>query len=393
MQLFEEQLRPMDMPELCRQRLLHYADSFNCLARSFDREFMGIHTERAALLEEHKQWENRQIVGMNLKEMAMIMDRMARDLTFFTRLEEKKEKLLFHALRKEDILPENAYYMPAGEDRRILALTLKTAKKRDVAAEKVAELISVLFRKKVILSVNSPYYVEDTGHTFLFMEEPRFTVLTGYARATKESEEISGDNYSVLETERGQLSILLSDGTGSGEGACEDSGRVLDLMEKLLDTGYDPYWAILMINFFVFAGENQISHPTLDLCQMNLYQGDCCFYKVGGACTYICRQGQIRRILGGSLPLGFFRDVEVRKEEHRLRDGDFLIFLTDGVVDALQKEGQEDSIAQILKSIECVNPKSVAKVLMEQAILLSGGHIKDDMTIVVAGVWEKAGKA
>ena len=50
--------------------------------------------------------------------------------------------------------------------------------------------------------------------------------------AVKEGEKVSGDQYATMESEKGKLILLLSDGTGSGEDASRGSGRVMDLMEK-----------------------------------------------------------------------------------------------------------------------------------------------------------------
>ena len=48
------------VPELCRQRLLGYAESFRELSRDFCGEFVWDNLDRQSILEERRLWENRQ---------------------------------------------------------------------------------------------------------------------------------------------------------------------------------------------------------------------------------------------------------------------------------------------------------------------------------------------
>ncbi|MCM1567956.1 MAG: SpoIIE family protein phosphatase [Roseburia sp.] len=388
MLLFEEKKQQLQMPELCRQRLLGYADSFRELAKSFEGEFEGYGEDRRSILEKHRLWENRQVICTNLNEMAQIMTQMAGEVFCYQSLQEKKARFLCHALKAEGILLENSYYIPGGEERLTLVLTLRSQRKGGVPAEAVADMLCVLLKKKLRLSVNSPFLVDHVSRTFLFVEEASYITLTGLARVVKDKENISGDNYSIIESERGKMTILLSDGTGSGEKACEDSGQVLDLMEKLLETGYHPRRAVNLVNAAMFAREEGISHPTLDMCCLDLYQGSCDFCKVGGAASFMKRNKEIELISGGNLPLGIFQNVDVKQHHCHLKDGDYLIMLTDGVLDVFSENNYEEAVCEQLSRMEEQNPQEIAEAILQMAIFLSGGHIKDDMTVLVAGIWE-----
>lgn len=388
MVLFEEKKQRLQMPELCRQRLLGYADSFRELAKSFGGDFEGSGEDRRSILERHRLWENRQVICTNLNEMAQIMMQMAGEVFCYQTMNEKKERFLGHALKAEGIFLENSYYIPGGEDRLTLVLTLRSQKKGGVPAEAVADMLCVLLKKKLRLSVNSPFLVDTASRTFLFVEEPSYIALTGLARVVKDKESISGDNYSILESERGKVTILLSDGTGSGEKACEDSGQVLDLMEKLLETGYQPDRAVNLVNAAMFAREEDFGHPTLDISCLDLYRGSCDFCKVGGAASFIKRNKNIEIVPGGNLPLGIFQNVEARQHHCCLSDGDYLIMLTDGVLDVFSESNYEEAVCNRLSRMEEQNPQEIAEAILQAAIFLSGGHIRDDMTVLAAGIWD-----
>jgi len=251
-------------------------------------------------------------------------------------------------------------------------------------------MLSVLLKQNFQVSAASPYLVDDTKRSFVFVEESRFIALTGFCKAVKENEKVSGDNYSIIESEKGKLTILLSDGTGSGEQASADSERVLDLMEKMLEAGFGLETAVNMVNAALVARGEEQNHPTLDICNLDLYQGTCDICKVGGAASFLKREGHTEAISMGNLPLGIFQSVQVQISHKQLQDGDYLILMTDGVLDALAEADCEELMTETIRGLGERNPQEIAEKLMQLVLCHCGGRILDDMTILVAGIWENS---
>lgn len=383
----EKELQTAQVSDLCRRRLLNYADTFYELARSYAKEFQPDKEDRLSLLTERRLWENRQVIRCHLTEMARIMTEVACEVMCYRPMEERKRRLLIQALRQEGIKVENPCYVSQEDGRTEIVLSMSTMKRETVSAEETVDMISVLLDKRLRLSISSPYVIEREPHSFVLEEETEFLVLTGFSRAIKENETVSGDNYAVMEAEKGKLTVMLSDGTGSGEKAGRDSERVLDLMEKMLEAGYSDDAAIEMVNTALFAAGEDQNHPTLDLCNIDLYRGSCELRKVGGAVTFLKRDGEIEPLAAGSLPLGIFQKVETAPIRKKLRDGDYLIMVSDGVVDAF---GEEDysTMSRFLAGISEQNPGEIAEKLLRAALCAGGGRIQDDMTVGVIGVWE-----
>ena len=80
-----------------------------------------------------------------------------------------------------------------------------------------------------------------------FEEEPEFCCMTAAAVAVEENETVSGDSYSFFE-EDGGLTMILSDGVGSGESASKDSSRIVDLTERILDAGLGLRMAVQLLD-------------------------------------------------------------------------------------------------------------------------------------------------
>lgn len=383
----------VQVPELCKRRLLGYAQVFRELSKSLNGEFLYASDNRQGLLEAKALWENRQIVCTNMNEMAEIMSKVAYEVFRYEPMEEKKRKMLIHALKQEDINVTNPAYVIQENDRQAIGMDLCTNQKRGIPAEDVADMISVLLNRRLVVSVTSPYFVEQESKSFIFVDEPKYLVLTGFAKATKENEEVSGDNYVITESEKGKLTILLSDGTGSGATAADNSEEVLELMEKMIEAGYGMETAVNMVNLAVFTNGQDGNHPTLDICDVDLYDGGCDFYKIGGVTSFIKRAKSVEAITMGTLPLGIFQNVEPEQQSRLLRDGDYCILVTDGVLEALGECDYEQKMCEFISCLEEQNPTQMAEKLLHLVLCASGGHIKDDMTIIVMGMWENSGIA
>ena len=91
---------------------------------------------------------------------------------------------------------------------------------------------------------------------------------------------------------------------------------------------------------------------------------------------------------GGSLPLGIFGQVEPEPVCLQLQDGDYLIMVSDGVVDAFGGEDYESALAGLIAGIQDRNPGEIAERLLRMAICAGAGKIQDDMTVGVVGIWK-----
>lgn len=383
-----KELQSLQLPDLCKRKLLNYADTFQELARSYDGEFSATDTDRQSVLTTRRLWENTQILKGHLNEMARIMAEVAGEVMSYRPMEGRKKRLLIQALKEEGIRAENPCYVPRTDGRETVVLTMRTDRHPEMSAEDAADMISVLLERRLQLSLNSPCRIEKIPHSYMLEEETKYLVLTGFSRVTRENETISGDNYTVTEAEKGRLTVMLSDGTGSGEQAGKDSGQVLELMEKLLEAGYGIASAVNMVNTALFAAGEDQKHPTLDLCDIDLYQGGCQIWKVGASATFLRREGTVEVLTGGNLPLGIFQSVDVSPMQRQLQNGDFLVMVTDGVVDAFGTKEYEKGVLRAIAGIESSNPGEFAEKLLRMAICSSGGRIRDDMTVGVIGIWK-----
>lgn len=373
---------------LCRERLLQLAENFGVLAKNYDCDFAVKSADKEMILAERRLWENKQLLGDQFTEMSRMMREIAWEMVCMKIPAPKEEKKLIAQMRSEGIAVENPIYLLREDGRESLRVLLSTVGREPCSAEEVTDLISVVLGKRFVLSGESPLVVEREKQHFLLEPEPKYIGLTGFAKAVRDEEPCSGDNFAVLESSRGSLKVILSDGTGSGEKACRESEQVLDHLERFLEAGYTTEAALRMVNSILYVEEQDENHPTIDLCDINLHRGRLELWKMGAAASFLKGECAVERLENRCLPLGFFRQTESTPICRRLQDQDHIILCSDGVVEAFGEDKKEEELGHLIGSMKNSTPADMAKRILKSAILASGGRVRDDMTVGVVGIWE-----
>ena len=388
------------IPEYGRQRLLNYAESFRDLADLFEEDGIGgpdgIKADnRRDYLWQRKLQENQGLLAEHLKEMAHIMAEVAKTTYAYRPMGERRYRQISKLLKESGIQLKDFFALEHEDGHVEISLTMKTVSEKytrmgeyeHISVEDVADYISVAMNTRLQAAKSAPMYITPEWNTYYFLEEPNFYLLTGTAKAVKETEKVSGDNFSFYEGDNGKMAMILSDGMGSGEKACRDSERVIELTERLLEAGFRKEAAIQMINGALASSGQEENLSTLDICDMNLYTGECEFIKVGAACTYIKRGRLVDRLSAQNFPLGVFGQLETEVMYRTLQNGDYVIMLSDGVLDALSQGIGEEVLPEIIGKMDYSNPNEIANQILTYCLAQSKGQVRDDMTVLVTGVW------
>lgn len=420
-----------------KQRLTTCAKSFEDLAKVFvyipEKEVPEKETDRQTMLWRKRLNENRELLADNLKEMAVIMGQVARKDIHAVWFPEKKKKQMIQLLEEEGLCIRDIYCLESGQEQDIMrsqnapdllseteiqnmskhpglaqlltqgkstysrvreyenhkvALMAKAKKDCRITSEEMAGFLSILLDRHLQPCFKTPFYIPEEYTSLYFEEEAAFNVMTGFAKATKETEKISGDNYSFFETDDNCFMAILSDGMGSGEKACADSETVVSMAEKFMDAGFSMESTVQMINDALLAGTDNNNMSTLDLCSVDLHTGKSSFIKIGSAATYIKRGNEVEKIPSVSLPLGIFHQLDITTQRRDLGDGDYIIMLSDGIADCLSQGEGEQFLKELISGLKYQRPAEIAGCIMKYVLSLNRGRIRDDMTVLVMGFWE-----
>ena len=390
----DETIRVTLLPEYGRKRLLNYAETFRGLAQVYEEKeepVPVVEPDRQELYVQKCRQESRQMLSLQLSEMAQIMSDVAGETYRLLPLSDKRKKMLQRAFHVEGIELDQVYRTLCGSqsgETEKLCLSLRQLKGDAITSEDVAGMLSVLLNTRYLSADDNPFFLTKDYTDYVFLEESRYHCMTGAVLAPKDTEKQSGDNYFIEESTEGLLHIVLSDGMGSGEDACKDSSMVVEVMEQLLQAGFSPESAIQLVNHAFYNGAGGQNIATLDYCELNLHSGNCRFYKVGAAASYIKRGRMVEQISSQNLPLGGMQDMDLQPEERDLMDGDFVILFSDGVSDSFTMGLGEDMLTEVISQMELTNPNEMANYLLNYCLHQTQGRIRDDLTILVAGIWE-----
>ena len=72
--------------------------------------------------------------------------------------------------------------------------------------------------------------------------------------------------------------------------------------------------------------------------------------------------------------------------ESKLESGDFVIMVTDGVLDALPVGEQESLMSTFIQDADIVNPKELAHHILEQVLEWTQDVPVDDMTVLAVSL-------
>lgn len=331
--------------------------------------------------------ENRKGCAVQLDAFAQMIQHSTRELGASIFVDEHLEKKIKTRFSKMGLKLLSTVFMVTENGRYEIHVTVKAVKGEYVTTKEVAKVLSDCTGREMVMCKEERVMVGMEYTTLVCVEGPKFHTLQGVAKIGKGCEKISGDNFSMLELPGGKQAVILSDGMGAGQTAFQESSMVVEVLEELLDAGFPKETALQMLNTAMVMGREDVHFSTIDMGQIDLYTGKCELTKAGASTTFIKYNDKVESIKSTSLPMGVMANLEVDSVERQLQDGDMIIMVTDGVMDALPVGEQDFLMHAIVEGTSLNNPKELAHHILEQVLQCSGEVPLDDMTVVVVGIW------
>ncbi len=361
------------------------------LAPRFLRETLEVfENAKEILMWNNRMVQNREGYAGQLKSFAKMIQYTTRELDAGIFEDEHMEKRLKTRLKKAGIRMLSAVFYMTPQGKYEIHLTVKAMKGQSVSTRELVWLVGDSVGREMMPGRGERPVIGEDYCTVACMEGARFHTLQGVARIGKGCEKISGDTFLMTELPGGKQGIALSDGMGSGEDAFRESSMVVEMLEELLGAGFPVKTAVQMMNTALVIGREEVRFCTVDVALFDLYEGACEFVKAGAAATFLKRQGEVEIIRSATLPIGVLQDIEIDTETRRLESGDYVIMVTDGVMDALPAGEQDVLMCTFIQDTDILNPRELAHHILGRVLEWSGEVPLDDMTVLVAGLWSKA---
>lgn len=326
--------------------------------------------ERAEKRRETAQ-ENGRAIAAQMRGMAAVLGRLATRISRVGGGDERAARELISELGYVNVVCRAAAVTGSGQE---LKVTLRL-REGDEEKKAVAKVVSRLMKKKMAL--RECVRGEGTA-TLVFAPAPAYMLACGSAGCVKEGSNRAGDVSAVTDVGEGMVLASVCDGMGSGGEAAEESRACLDMLENFCRCGFEKGSVPALINkFLALRGGERFC--ALDACLIDLCEGTAEFVKLGAVESFLLREGTVRTIRGGALPVGVLDEIMPVYEKLPLKDGDMLVMVSDGVLDALTLHGAEYA----LERIEALNPQKLANALIAAA---KKSGVSDDASVLAVRI-------
>ena len=359
-------------------------------APRFLREMLaGFHEARQNIIWVNRMARSRECCAIQLDTFADMIRSSARELENSIFSDDRLKKKLEGALRKKGLRVLGIRFFMNPEGKYEIHVTARMLAGQTIPVKEVVKTVTEATGRRFVLPGGSTGTVGPEYVTVVCREGTAFYTMQGMAKIGKGCSRISGDNFALLDLQGGRQAAILSDGMGAGEDACRESTMVIELLEELLGAGFPEKAAIRMLNAALVMGREEIHYSTVDMTIFDLYTGTCEIVKAGASSTFIKKSGQVEHLSSSSLPIGVVNRIEIDAATRQLDDGDFVIMVTDGVLDALPVGEQDILLETIIQGTDMCNPKELAHHVLEQVLAWTGKEPMDDMTVLAAGIWRE----
>lgn len=188
---------------------------------------------------------------------------------------------------------------------------------------------------------------------------------------------LCGDSLRYFTDGTGRLTAIISDGMGTGGRAAVDGGMASGIMEKLLKAGLGCDCSLKVVNSALLVKSGDESLATLDVVNIDLYDGGVTFLKAGAALSFIRKGGDMYRVETPSLPAGILPDIGFSRTEDKLSSGDIIVMLSDGAIAT-----GEDWIERMISSWGDRPMKELCDVIIDEACSRRTDGKDDDITVL-----------
>lgn len=169
------------------------------------------------------------------------------------------------------------------------------------------------------------------GMELVFLRKELFKIRMGSAAASCGNQRLCGDYFECFQTDS-KAYIILSDGMGTGGRAAIDSTMTVELFSRLIRAGLSLDTALSITNSALSVKSEDESLSTLDVAEIDLFDGSAVILKAGAAPSFYTFSGKVRAVEIPSTPLGILSKVKFNRYSLKLRGGDTLVMVSDGIL-------------------------------------------------------------
>lgn len=211
-----------------------------------------------------------------------------------------------------------------------------------------------------------------------------------FAAFWQPAREVAGDYYDFIHKENQKLGLVIADVTDKGMPAALFMALTRSIVRASFNQSNSPARAITMANRLICADSTSDMPVTLFLCQFAPERQEIIYVNAGHnpPLHFQAKQNEFFEMKRTGMALGVESQVKYSQSIQSVSPGDFIVFYTDGVIDATTRENEEFGQERFLRVLYDHSSDPADKIIL--AIKESIGDFTgsnapyDDITIVIA---------
>ncbi len=270
---------------------------------------------------------NRELACGQFDWISVLLSELSSEITVGAQTLFSKEKSAFKVLADNgfEVLSVSCISPPSG------ALRLRCTVEGIPASTSLSRLTKEL-SSELEAELSPPKIKElQNGVELVFLRKELFKIRLGSAAASCGKQKLCGDYFECFQTES-KAYVILSDGMGTGGRAAIDSAMTVELFSRLIRAGISLDCALSITNSALSVKSEDESLSTLDVAEIDLFSGNTVLLKAGAAPSFYTSSGKVKTVEIPSTPLGILSKVKFSRYNLRLRGGDTLVMVSDGIL-------------------------------------------------------------
>ncbi len=331
-----------------------------------------------------KEKENSEKLSKQYKEVSKILSNISKNIkNDIIKVDKKQEKLrdelkFYGYIVYEDEFKEESSYI---EYTFVTNILNNIDKQKKELVEIVSNILERPMTIKLILNSS-----KSEKSRIKLISIPDFEVQSSVIQFPKNGETVSGDAYLIDELDDLKNISVISDGQGNGKQALKASSTVIDMLERLLDGGFNESSAIEIINGVLKLKSDDSNFSTLDTMIVDLRTGESKYIKLGSAPTYILHDKKVITIKNSTIPVGISEDIDYVPIAKKLSDKDIVVQISDGVVSD-DTNTTDNYFVSYLKNLDInKSSKTLVDELYKVVLKENKNILNDDVTIIVSKI-------
>ena len=255
----------------------------------------------------------------------------------------------------------------------------------DRMTESIASLLTTVAEKERLQSEIE--IAASIQRNLLPKEGPQFRGVS-FSAHFEPTASIGGDYYDVFNLDKSRLAVAIGDVSGHGLSTGLVMAMVKAAITTLVEEGADETSLFRRLNELVYRSTERRAFMTLAFTIFDLEKGTIRHTNAGHLYPYVLRNGEPLTSLDcPSLPLGVRSEMMTQTVEMNLTEGDAIVYLSDGIVEAQNIDGDPWGFEQLesLLALQSERSPSVIRDAILAAVARHSGSrpADDDRTVMV----------